>query len=108
MQKLPSFKKAGYYDWRFVTVDSEGSLIPIPKMSLSRIQGRVIVHPKMREEICHEVWVELQESEWDRNTGNITKRGTFASVTRSLLDLKRKFNITTLYVMGALDRPPCL
>lgn len=51
-------------------VNSEGHFVPIPKMELSKIQGRIIVHPKLREEIIHEVWVELQDAEWDPNTGD--------------------------------------
>ena len=105
--KLPPFHKAGYYDWRFVTVNSDGLFVPIPKMDLSRIQGRVIVHPKMREELVHEIWVELEGCEWDKNTGNIIKKGTFASVTKNIPEYKRRYGITTIYIMGALDRPPC-
>eukprot|EP01119_Soliformovum_irregulare_P020831 TRINITY_DN6809_c0_g1_i1.p1 TRINITY_DN6809_c0_g1~~TRINITY_DN6809_c0_g1_i1.p1 ORF type:complete len:2064 (+),score=697.75 TRINITY_DN6809_c0_g1_i1:71-6262(+) len=103
---LPPFAKAGYYDWRFVTLNLEGNFVPLPRLELSQIQGRVIVQGKIRHEIIHEVWVDLQDSDWDRNRGFINKKGTFAGVSNALTEYKRQFGISTVYVMGALDRPP--
>lgn len=76
------------------------------KLIFYQAQGRVIVQPKIRDEIIHEVWVELQDADWDRGTGNITRKGNFSSIIRALPEYKRQLGITTLYVMGALDRPP--
>jgi len=105
VSQLPSFKKAGYYDWRFVTVNKDGLFIPLLSrtLDLNKIQGRVIVHPPIRDEIMHEISVELQGCEWDRS-GKITRRGTFASVAKALPELKRSFGISTVYVNGALER----
>lgn len=53
---LPSFKKAGYYDWRFITINFNGDRIPLTltNKKLSQVQGRVIVHPNIRDEFMHE------------------------------------------------------
>eukprot|EP01114_Cavostelium_apophysatum_P006786 TRINITY_DN1825_c0_g1_i1.p1 TRINITY_DN1825_c0_g1~~TRINITY_DN1825_c0_g1_i1.p1 ORF type:complete len:1954 (+),score=547.30 TRINITY_DN1825_c0_g1_i1:198-6059(+) len=101
-----TFKYAGYYDWRFVTVDKSGQFKPLVTndADLSKVQGRVIVQPHVRDEIVHEVWADLQDCEWDRNTGNILKRGNFAAIKNALPQYKRSFGASTLYVMGALDR----
>eukprot|EP01117_Protostelium_nocturnum_P000558 TRINITY_DN1062_c0_g1_i1.p1 TRINITY_DN1062_c0_g1~~TRINITY_DN1062_c0_g1_i1.p1 ORF type:complete len:1929 (+),score=827.64 TRINITY_DN1062_c0_g1_i1:180-5966(+) len=105
VSQLPSFKKAGYYDWRFVSVNKDGIFIPLlsRSLALSKIQGRVIVQPPIRDEIMHEVAVELQGCEWDRS-GKLIRRGSFASVAKSIPELKRTFGVSTLYVMGALER----
>ncbi|EFA80962.1 alpha amylase domain-containing protein [Heterostelium album PN500] len=67
--------------------------------------GRFIVHPKLREEIMHEVWVDLVEAVWDPYRGEISKKGTLSNLIDSL-DKFHKEGITTLYVMGLLEKLP--
>eukprot|EP00026_Physarum_polycephalum_P000161 Phypoly_transcript_00161.p1 GENE.Phypoly_transcript_00161~~Phypoly_transcript_00161.p1 ORF type:complete len:2059 (-),score=306.68 Phypoly_transcript_00161:106-6282(-) len=106
--EMRSFEQAGYYDWRLAELDESGEFIPIrlaPKGQNSRgeiAQGRFIVHPSVREEILHEVWVDLQDSVWDTYNGSPVRRGTFATVIRALEEYAA-MGITTVYLMGALD-----
>jgi hypothetical protein len=55
---IGNFKQAGYYDWRFAYMDVDGQFIPLLSHSggkkLAKVQGRVIVHPSIRDEIMHE------------------------------------------------------
>ncbi len=104
---LPSFHRCGFYDWRFVTINRDGLFTALLNgkhgLSLDRIQGRVIVHPELRDEVIHEVVVDLQDAEIDRN-GQLVKKGTFANITKNLAEYKKNNCVSTVYVMGALDR----
>jgi len=108
VMNIGNFKQAGYYDWRFVYLDADGQFTPLLSHSggkkLAKVQGRVIVHPSMRDEVMHEVFVEVHESEWDKRSETLIKKGNFASVMKALPELKRMIGVTSLYVMGALDR----
>ncbi|KAF2075592.1 hypothetical protein CYY_003097 [Polysphondylium violaceum] len=130
---LPSFYRAGYYDWRIVELTSNGTYVPFDYSSFklktlaSRItspqsnsattanpdassenefiQGRFIVHPKLREEIMHEVWVDLNDSVWDPSRGDMVKKGNLQNLIDSL-DNFYQDGVTTLYVMGVLEKLP--
>ncbi|GAM27650.1 hypothetical protein SAMD00019534_108260 [Acytostelium subglobosum LB1] len=117
-----SFHRAGYYDWRFAELQSNGQFVPFDHQSYRLktyssptptvpvgvtndllIQGRFIVHPKLREEIMHEVWVDLQDAIWDPYRGEISKKGNIQSLIDAL-DKYHKDGVTTLYVMGILEK----
>ncbi|KAM9964867.1 hypothetical protein ACTFIW_004659 [Dictyostelium discoideum] len=134
---LPSFYRAGYYDWRVVELQSNGKFVsfdfetfklksskdenysassssssssindnqPMVSDENEKIQGRFIVHPKLREEIMHEVWVDLQDSVWDPYRGEMTKKGRIQNLIDAL-DHYHQEGITTLYVMGLLEKLP--
>lgn len=51
----------------------------------------------------HEVFIDQHGCEFDKQTGKLTNRGSFASVTSSLTALRDK-GVTTIYLMGALSR----
>jgi len=130
---LPSFYRAGYYDWRIVELTSNGNYIPFDYSSFKLrtvaakitspqsnatatpnpdassenefIQGRFIVHPKLREEIMHEVWVDLNDSVWDPSRGEMVKKGNLQNLIDSL-DTFHQEGVTTLYVMGVLEKLP--
>eukprot|EP01133_Synstelium_polycarpum_P007805 gene7805-9157_t len=125
-----SFYRAGYYDWRFVELTSNGTFVPFDFQTyrlcaskvgatspieqsaqpagqgeISLIQGRFIVHPKLREEIMHEVWIDLQDAVWDPYRGEMARKGSLAALVDAL-DGYHKDGVTTLYVMGLLERLP--
>jgi len=100
-----NFPRAGYYDWRFVIMEDDGSYTPlsVAGCSPSQVQGRFIVQPRVRSEQFHEVVVDLQDSAWDGDTGVLARRGTFETVRSALAGYKID-GITAIYLMGALER----
>eukprot|EP01113_Clastostelium_recurvatum_P031061 TRINITY_DN3842_c0_g1_i1.p1 TRINITY_DN3842_c0_g1~~TRINITY_DN3842_c0_g1_i1.p1 ORF type:complete len:2351 (-),score=511.23 TRINITY_DN3842_c0_g1_i1:62-7114(-) len=130
--EIPPFKRAGYYDWQLCILAASSALATtahsldsdfIPCEMITNIvplaagneptgtSGRFIVHPPVRDEIMHEVWVDLEDGVWDSHRGELVRIGSFASLTASLQSYA-KDGISTLYVMGALahsqnDHPFC-
>jgi hypothetical protein len=54
---LPPFHRAGYFDWRVVSISPDQEYLPVPAPPALRrqlLQGRFIVHPPLRSEIMHE------------------------------------------------------
>jgi len=105
INNLPSFRRTGYYDWRLVTLTKDGQFAAFtnPNLSLSQVQGRVIVHPNVKEENIHEIFVDLQGADVDKS-GRINRKGNYGTVSKSLQEYKRNFSVTSVYVMGVLDR----
>jgi hypothetical protein len=70
----------------------------------SLAQGRYIVHAKgIRDQIFHEVQVDYQNAEIDTQEGKFLKRGDFSKVEKAIDSFKKR-GITTLYMMGVLER----
>mmetsp|Transcript_10675 Transcript_10675/g.20783 ORF Transcript_10675/g.20783 Transcript_10675/m.20783 type:complete len:639 (-) Transcript_10675:55-1971(-) len=111
-----AFPRCGFYDWRFVVVGS-GSLQPlmcsnssdrlynsVGELRTFPVQGRFIVHPAdVRDLQMHELFVDFQDAEFDYNTNQYIRRGTFRDITASLRE-RFSSGINCLYVMGALER----
>jgi starch synthase len=114
-----NFPRCGFYDWRFV-IFTEDNFQPLMaskpadrgssysniagELRTFPVQGRFIVHPSdVRDLQMHELFVDFQDAEFDYNTNQYIKRGSFKDVTASL---KGRFSsgINCLYVMGALER----
>jgi glycogen synthase len=51
----------------------------------------------------HEVFVDLVDARWDEHSGVLISRGSFATVEAALPSFRAQ-GITTLYLMGALER----
>eukprot|EP00742_Colponemidia_sp_Colp-10_P005221 GILJ01005578.1.p1 GENE.GILJ01005578.1~~GILJ01005578.1.p1 ORF type:complete len:1904 (+),score=304.73 GILJ01005578.1:50-5761(+) len=116
--RLAPFPRAGFYDWRLVKAQPDGSwgVVARPKplaagaetdpaaYGILPIQGRFIVQPRgVRNELMHEVVVDLESAKWDKSTGVFLERGSFHRVQESLSNYK-DIGITSLYLMGALER----
>ena len=102
--ELFRFNRAGYYDWKLGYFDETGTIIKPIKNDEIQSQGRFIVHPKFRNEVIHEVFVDIEGAVWDKNYGGpVQQRGTFSNIEKSLAEYQN-YNITTLYVMGSLER----
>ena len=124
------FWKCGFYDWRLVSISSEGKLAPLeiigkpepvyPTVCDSDFedhyegaiedevgclaQGRFIVHARgMRDHSFHEVQVDLQDARVDKQENQFIQRGTFADVERNVGNYAKQ-GITALYLMGTLER----
>ena len=67
------------------------------------VSGRLIVQPPVRNQVMHEMFVDMVDGRWDESTGELVARGSFRSVKDALPQLKAQ-GITALYLMGALDR----
>lgn len=68
------------------------------------LQGRFVVQPRnAADEQVHEIFIDQHGIQLDSETGRVNQRGTFASVTASLSQL-RDSGITTVYLMGVLSR----
>eukprot|EP01096_Ripella_sp_DP13-Kostka_P018167 TRINITY_DN9738_c1_g1_i1.p1 TRINITY_DN9738_c1_g1~~TRINITY_DN9738_c1_g1_i1.p1 ORF type:complete len:1214 (+),score=495.01 TRINITY_DN9738_c1_g1_i1:23-3643(+) len=70
---------------------------------LQQVRGRYIVQPAIREDMLHEVIVDLQDASWD-HTGSLTRRGSFKSITGALEAYKKEDSVSMVYLMGALER----
>lgn len=75
---LPPFGRCGFVDWRFVSLDDSGLVAPLPNPHLC--SGRVIVQPKIRVEVMHEL---------------STSSMSFTGMAARLKDMQRS-GITTL------------
>lgn len=51
----------------------------------------------------HEIFIDQHGCEFDKQTGRLSHRGSFASITSSLSELRDK-GVTMIYLMGALSR----
>ena len=108
------FWKCGYYDWRLVSVSDDGKLVPLEIVGTPEptfpsqhssiyddaddyyeediqneiggiAQGRFIVHTKgIREHSFHEVQVDYQNAEIDKQKNLFMKRGTFEDVKNEI------------------------
>lgn len=118
--ELSSFTRSGYFDWCVGCIDPNGCYFtPLSdcnklvdheiwndvKKNIFADHGRFIVHPSVRHDIFHEVFVDIEDAVWDRvNGGPIRRFGTFGNVQRALEDYSENDKITTIYLMGALER----
>lgn len=67
-------------------------------------QGRFIVHARgMKEHTFHEIQVDFQNGQYDKNQNHFIKRGSFRDVEDSITDYAKQ-GVTALYVMGTLER----
>ena len=123
------FWKCGFYDWRLVAVSEDGKLQPLEIVGTpdpvfpthggmdgdeyyeeadngigNIAQGRFIVHSRgIRDQSFHEVQIDYQDAEIDKQLNMFVKRGTFADVERSIEGYASQ-GITSLYLMGTLER----
>jgi len=101
------FPCPGFYDW---VVAEPGSTSPAAleasfSESHRKLRGRFIVQPKKaRESVIMEMPVDEVGAVWDEKTGQLRTRGSFDAVARLLNDVKLQ-GVTTVYMMGALERP---
>lgn len=118
--ELDVFTRCGFFDWRFVVING-GNVHPFMaskpadrgssyssdlagELRTFPIQGRFIVHPgDVRDLQMHELFVDFQDAEFDYNTNQYIKRGSFKDITASLRE-RFASGINCLYVMGALER----
>ncbi len=62
------------------------------------------MHAKgIRDQIFHEVYVDYQNAEIDTKEGKFIKRGDFSKIEKSIETYKKR-GITSLYLMGCLER----
>ena len=107
--ELGTFLKCGFYDWRFVLMKEglepvHSGMMMHSSSALKVLQGRFIVHPEnIRDLQIHEIFIDFQDAEYDMNSGEYTKRGTFTTVKKSLSD-RYSSGINCLYLMGVLER----
>jgi len=67
-------------------------------------QGRFIVHSRgMRDQSFHEVQIDNQNAQIDKNLNQFIQRGTFRDVESNMQSYARQ-GITALYLMGTLER----
>ena len=133
--EISTFEKAGYYDWALVSMDRDGIELkyynnhsnhhsnhptptphhhhpsPLNQSTSSAITshiesfGRFIVHPQIRQDIFHEVFVDIEGATWDRvHGGPVQRRGTFSNISKALDDYHTNDGITVIHVMGSLER----
>eukprot|EP00741_Cyanophora_paradoxa_P006843 tig00001052_g6618.t1 len=102
---LKPFPRAGFFDWRLARIGGVSTQpFNLPAGAQGRVRGRFVVLPRdVRSEQIHEVVVDMQDGEWDRETGAFVSRGDFARVREALPRYKAD-GITTVYLMGALER----
>lgn len=89
--EFPPFHRSGYYDWRVVSMANDFCLTPVS----ANLQGRFIVHPPMRSEVMHEVWVELEGAQWDWS-GKRVKHGDFKTLANAIDSCVPIYAIVTL------------
>lgn len=107
------FWKCGFYDWRLVSISTEGKLAPLeiigkPEPQYPTIhdsdfddhyedaveeevgsiaQGRFVVHARgMRDHSFHEVQIDAQNARVDTQTNRFIERGTFDEVAHAIPD----------------------
>eukprot|EP01113_Clastostelium_recurvatum_P041896 TRINITY_DN6726_c0_g1_i2.p1 TRINITY_DN6726_c0_g1~~TRINITY_DN6726_c0_g1_i2.p1 ORF type:complete len:1859 (-),score=472.99 TRINITY_DN6726_c0_g1_i2:78-5654(-) len=109
---LPSFHRAGYFDWRLVAIAEDGRFQPLsemlPSLSLSSVQGRFIVHPRMTDEQIHEVFVDIEGVSLSTTLvggrpTSLVNKGTFKTVIDAL-ETYKSCGVTTLWLHGVLER----
>ena len=67
-------------------------------------QGRFIVHARgMRDHTFHEVQIDYQNAQFDKNSNQFLKRGNFRDVEMAI-DGYAKQGVSALYLMGTLAR----
>ncbi len=115
INRFKEFPRAGFYDWRYVFIASDGRIHTIKQKDREELaQGRFIVHPKkLKEEVFHEIVVDMTgKNQFSNsvaancNTPSDDDKpviGTFANVLESIPKLKSN-GITSLYLLGALER----
>jgi len=68
----------------------------------SLAQGRFIVHARgVRDHTFHEVQVDYQNAQFDKNENQFLKRGTFKDVEESIPAYSKE-GVSALYLMGTL------
>ena len=124
------FWKCGFYDWRLVSISDDGKLQPLeiigkpdpvfPSINNagyddyyeqsaedevgSIAQGRFIVHARgMREHSFHEVQIDYQDAEIDKDLNQFIRRGSFRDVENNMPSYAKQ-GISALYLMGTLER----
>ena len=124
------FWKCGFYDWRLVSISDDGKLQPLeiigkpdpvfPSINNggyddyyeqsaedevgSIAQGRFVVHARgMREHSFHEVQIDYQDAEIDKNLNQFRRRGSFRDVENNIPNYAKQ-GISALYLMGTLER----
>jgi len=122
------FWKCGFFDWRLYEISDVGKFLPCEAFgqpepvfpvthggddyyeddrsqdSSSLAQGRFIVHARgIRDHTFHEVQVDYQNAQFDKNQNLFLRRGTFKDVENSI-DNYAKQGVSALYLMGTLQR----
>lgn len=122
------FWKCGFFDWRLYEISDNGKFLPCEifgkpepvfpvshggddyyedyqdtnQDSVSLAQGRFIAHARgIRDHTFHEVQVDYQNAQFDKNENVFIKRGTFKDVENSI-DNYAKQGVSALYLMGTL------
>ena len=60
----------------------------------------------MREHTFHEIQVDYQNAQFDKNNNKFIRRGTFQDVALSM-DEYAEQGVTAIYMMGTLARDNC-
>lgn len=120
------FWKCGLYDWRLVSISLDGKLIPLeiigkpPPAFPTRVfdeyddededqqgsvaQGRFVVHSRgIRDLSFHEVQIDYQDAQIDKELNMFVKRGNFYDVQNKLSSYADQ-GIGCLYLMGTTER----
>lgn len=120
------FWKCGFYDWRLVFITNEGKLQPLEIIGKPQpvfptrtgdeyydedeqtmgciAQGRFVVHSKgTRDQSFHEVQIDYQDAQIDKNMNMFMRRGNFDAVERAIPSYASQ-GINCLYLMGTLER----
>ncbi|KAK8803691.1 hypothetical protein WA158_001385 [Blastocystis sp. Blastoise] len=93
-KKFGALESNGYFDYKIIDIDNN----TIVK------QSRYIVFPKgINEEVLHEVLIDLEGIQVDKEANKIIRTGDFNTVCQKI-DHYKELGITTLYLMGALQR----
>lgn len=111
---LGSFRLPGFWDWRFVALDNDGSPVPLKLFVDEQAdvvegrrrlpQGRIVVYRAgVRSERFREVVVDLEGVEVNYREGKIERRGTFKDVRQQLPSYAAD-GVTSLCLIGALER----
>ena len=108
-----TFTSYGHYDFTVITRDSDKSgWLPLKETS-----GRINVLPDIRGEIILEVFVDIHghtRTYWRNNDshpglvynefGQIIRLGNFADIEAHLDDIKSRYQVTAIYLLGVQQR----
>lgn len=98
---FPQFDTPGFVDWIVGSTDATDQRA----LESRRMAGRFVVHKAgARKEFFVEMPVDEIGASWDEQTGRLQTRGSFDAVVAALPEVKMA-GATSLYLMGALERP---
>lgn len=96
------FRRAGFYDYRVVYITPDAQLKTL-MIESKFAHGRFIVHPNVKDESIHHVWVDMHKASWSPDRTKLSGAGTFQSIIDALPGYA-KSGITTLCLMGCMER----